>query len=112
MLGLPDTDDLGIVSLLLFWGMVELGVGMIAICLPTFRPIFKGWSPESIVRSVRSIISLRSVSSHHSGGSKRSGASRLKNDANGHGSDSSVVAINMDSWTPDPGRTHGNKALA
>ena len=62
-------EDTGVVSLLLFWGMLELGVGMIAICLPTLRPLFAGWSPESIIRSIRSAIFLRSV---HSGGSKGS----------------------------------------
>lgn len=55
---------LGIVSILLFWGMMEMGVGMIAICLPTLRPFFRSWSLESIVRSFRSI-SLRSIGSGH-----------------------------------------------
>ena len=55
--------------------MVELGVGMIAICLPTLRPLFAGWSPESIIRSIRSAISLRSF---HSGGSKGSKGSAGK----------------------------------
>ncbi|KAL9106899.1 MAG: hypothetical protein Q9227_008147 [Pyrenula ochraceoflavens] len=70
--GLPDTDDLGVVSVLLFWGMVELGVGMTAICLPTLRPLFAGWSVESVVRSVRSAISLSSLSS---GGKSTHGSS-------------------------------------
>ena len=55
---------LGIVSILLFWGMMEMGVGMIAVCLPTLRPFFRSWSLESIVRSFRSI-SLRSIGSDH-----------------------------------------------
>jgi hypothetical protein len=72
--GLPSTDDIGVVSLLLFWGMVELGVGMIAICLPILRPLFAGWSVEKIVQSVRSAISLRSLGSHQGshGSSRRS----------------------------------------
>ena len=41
-------------------------MGMVAICLPTLRPLFAGWSIEKIVQSVRSAISLRSLSSHHS----------------------------------------------
>ncbi|KAL9095622.1 MAG: hypothetical protein Q9165_002054 [Trypethelium subeluteriae] len=51
--GLPATDDLGVVSLLVFWGMVELGVGMVAICLPTLRPLLAGVSPEGVIRSIR-----------------------------------------------------------
>lgn len=47
----------------MFWGMLEMGVAMIAVCLPTLRPLFHGWSPESIMRSFRSALSLRSVGS-------------------------------------------------
>lgn len=49
----------------MFWGMMEMGVAMIAICLPTLRPLFRSWSLESIVRSVRSAISLGSLGSGH-----------------------------------------------
>ena len=51
----------------MFWGMLEMGVGIVAICLPTLRPLFMGWSPETLMRSVRSVLSLRSM-----GSSKRS----------------------------------------
>ena len=37
---------------------------MVSACLPTLRPIFKGFSPESIIGSVRSIISLQSMGSN------------------------------------------------
>ena len=54
----------------MFWGMLEMGVALIAVCLPTLRPLFHGWSPESIIRSFRSALSLGSVGSrkrgHHS----------------------------------------------
>ena len=50
--------------------MVELGVGMIAICLPTLRPLFAGLSLESIIRSIRSAISLRSFHISRSQGDK------------------------------------------
>ena len=49
--------------------MVELGVGMIAICLPILRPLFASLSLKSIILSIRSAISLRPF---HSGGSKGS----------------------------------------
>ena len=43
--------------------MLELGVAKVASCLPTLRPLFQGWSFESIIRSFRSSISLRSMTS-------------------------------------------------
>lgn len=42
-----DTDFMGIVSLLLFWAMLELGVAMVAICLPTFGPLLKDLAPKT-----------------------------------------------------------------
>ena len=53
----------GVVSILLFWAMMEMGVAMVAVCLPTLRPLFRNWSLESIIRSVRSAVSLRSMGS-------------------------------------------------
>ena len=53
----------GIVSILMFWGMLEVGIAMVAACLPVLRPLFQGWSPESIIKSFRSQISLRSIGS-------------------------------------------------
>ena len=50
----------GIVSILMFWGYLEIGVGIAAACLPMLRPLFEDWSLESVIRSVRSTISLRS----------------------------------------------------
>ena len=70
--GESTTDFNGIVSLMIFWGMLELGVAMIAVCLPTMRPMFKGMGVESMLRSLRSFMSL-------SEGSRATGAS--------HGSD-------------------------
>ena len=103
--GLLATDDIGVVSLLLFWGMVELGVGMIAICLPTLRPLFRGWSPESIIRSIRSALSLRSI---HSGGSSARSTGRPAKDVQQVGSESSIVGINMETITNGKASTEGN----
>lgn len=47
----------------MFWGMLEIGIAMVAACLPVLRPLFHGWSPESIIRTFRSQISLRSSGS-------------------------------------------------
>ncbi|KAI9743050.1 MAG: hypothetical protein M1818_003345 [Claussenomyces sp. TS43310] len=45
------------------WGYVEAGVGVIAACLPTLRPLLNSRMPESIVNSVRSKLSLNSIRS-------------------------------------------------
>ncbi len=47
----------------MFWGMLEMGVAMVAVCLPTLRALFQGWSPESIIRTFRSALSLGSSGS-------------------------------------------------
>ena len=47
----------------MFWGFLETGVAIVAACLPMLRPLFKSWSLESAIRSIRSAISLRSMSS-------------------------------------------------
>lgn len=64
---MPGSDlASAVVSLLEFWGMVEVGVGMIACCLPTLRPLFLGFSPESVLLNIRNAFSLRSDSSRGS----------------------------------------------
>jgi hypothetical protein len=42
------------------WSYVEVGVGVVAACLPTLQPWLHRQAPESIVNSVRSKISLQS----------------------------------------------------
>ena len=44
----------------MFWGYLEIGVGIVAACIPMLRPLFEDWSLESVIRSVRSTRSLRS----------------------------------------------------
>ena len=51
----------------MFWGMLEMGVAMVAVCLPTLRPLVHTWSLESIIHSVLSVLSLNSRNkSYHS----------------------------------------------
>ncbi|MCJ1383830.1 hypothetical protein MMC17_006944 [Xylographa soralifera] len=45
------------------WSYVEVCVGVVAACLPTLRPIIDRRTPESIVNSMRSKLSLNSVTS-------------------------------------------------
>jgi len=63
--GVPSDDDIGVVSLLMFWSMLELGIAMIASCLPILRPLFNNFSPESVINSVRSALSLHSLGSRN-----------------------------------------------
>ena len=61
--GLPTTDQLGLESLGIFWSLIETGVAVPVACLPTLRPVFHGLSPESVINSIRSMISLSSIHS-------------------------------------------------
>lgn len=49
--------------------MIEAGVAVIAICLPSLSPLLGHRSVQSLVGSVRSAISLHSLASRHAGGS-------------------------------------------
>jgi len=48
---------------LLIWTSIEPCMGVIGACLPSCRPLFQGFSPESLVGSIRSALSLRSIGS-------------------------------------------------
>ena len=50
---------------------MEPALGVIGACLPTLGPLFQGISPESVIRSIRSQISLHSLRSSK-GSPKRS----------------------------------------
>ncbi|KAK3175110.1 hypothetical protein OEA41_002356 [Lepraria neglecta] len=48
---------------LVIWTSVEPTLGVIGACLLTLRPLFSGMSPESIIGSIRSALSLHSFRS-------------------------------------------------
>lgn len=51
------------------WKIIEPNASIIAACLPTYGPLLRGGrAPESIIRSVRSILSIGSHSSKGSRG--------------------------------------------
>lgn len=74
-----------------YWCIVEAGFGLTAACLPTLYGLFRTKALESIVRSVRSIVSLGS-SPAGSQGSRRSRGLSYKGDAS-HGSTTSHAEI-------------------
>ena len=46
--------------------VIEASLAIVSSSLPTIRPIFHGMSPESVIRSVRSVLSLNSLRSNGS----------------------------------------------
>lgn len=44
----------------MFWGMLEIGVAMVAACLPVLRPILRDYSPQAVFDSLRSFLTLQS----------------------------------------------------
>ncbi|KAI0398550.1 hypothetical protein F5Y17DRAFT_8707 [Xylariaceae sp. FL0594] len=68
-----DCGGLGTETNVLVWAYVEVGVGIVAACLPTLKPIFDNRSVESVVASVRSRVSLGSAGSKDSKGRSKLG---------------------------------------
>lgn len=59
---------------IVYWPMIEASLGVIAACLPTLRPLFKGWSVERFIAGIRSSFTLRSSNADSSW--ERNGALR------------------------------------
>ncbi|KAI0965936.1 hypothetical protein F4678DRAFT_467077 [Xylaria arbuscula] len=59
-------DVRGVETNVLVWTFVEVGVGIVAACLPTFKPLFDNRSVDSVVASVRSKTSLKTLDSKNS----------------------------------------------
>ena len=57
-----------------YWVVIEASLAIVSACLPTLRPVFRGMSPESVIRSVRRVFSLGSLGSNDS---KHDGFDRL-----------------------------------
>lgn len=98
--------------------MVELGVGMIAICLPTLRALFTGCSLEGVIRSVRSIISLQSLTdsgqrSHSGSGGTGPHSLRSRDAAVRLGSEERLTETKMtiQSFQKQSGMDFGNKSM-
>ena len=54
------------ISTLLYWSMIEAGLAIIAACLPTLRVLFSKVSFDTLVRNLRSALSLTSLRSQPS----------------------------------------------
>ncbi|KAF2648989.1 hypothetical protein K491DRAFT_722089 [Lophiostoma macrostomum CBS 122681] len=62
----PAFDQMLLVSTFVFWMMIECQAGLLAACLPTLRRVFSSSSVDSVLRSVRSKLSLNSIRSNNS----------------------------------------------
>ncbi|TVY83828.1 hypothetical protein LSUE1_G001333 [Lachnellula suecica] len=58
-----NADGIGHLTTEIWWSMLEMGISVVAACLPTIRPLFGKLLPESIIHSLRSMFSLESLSS-------------------------------------------------
>ncbi|KAI4146134.1 MAG: hypothetical protein LQ340_006035 [Diploschistes diacapsis] len=86
--------------------MIESSLGILGACLPALRPIFRGFSPESVIRSIRSALSLDSLGSRHSKtGSERSKQPAKAIDQNG----SEVELTGVHSLGSAHGESHRNE---
>ncbi|PHH90975.1 hypothetical protein CDD83_2045 [Cordyceps sp. RAO-2017] len=56
-------------SRIMFYWILEMGIGLVAVNLPSIWMVFASVAPEAILRSIRSVVSLASIGSN---GSKRS----------------------------------------
>jgi hypothetical protein len=84
---LTQTDD---GTLLFYYTVPENCLAVVAACLPTLRPLFQGFSPESIIGSIRSAISLHS----------RNSAETTNDNSSKPNSDSTVGFTKIDDQTP------------
>lgn len=60
---MPDSCAIVILTVSLWWSLLECGLALIAACLPTLSYLFSRFSIQSAIKSVRSALSLRTASS-------------------------------------------------
>ena len=60
----------------MYWTVPETCIAVVCACLPTLRPIFIGMSPESVIGSIRSALSLRSLGGSNHSSPHRSAAQK------------------------------------
>lgn len=93
------------------WKIIEPNASIIAACLPTYGTYIKGSRPlESVIRSVRSVISLKSLR-NNTRGSKDSGA--RNQDKSSQGLQLSNDSLEMESqFSKKPGQNHMDTLIA
>ncbi|KAF4624478.1 hypothetical protein G7Y89_g13692 [Cudoniella acicularis] len=66
-----NADGIGHLTTEIWWSMIEMGISIVAACLPTIRPLFGNSFPEQAINSIRSIFSLHSLTSISSSARRR-----------------------------------------
>ncbi|KAA8644453.1 uncharacterized protein ATNIH1004_008657 [Aspergillus tanneri] len=56
-----QSDGETLITYLMFWTMIECGLGVVVVCLPTLRPLQRIISMDSIVSQIRGKLSLKSL---------------------------------------------------
>ncbi|EPE32025.1 plasma membrane protein Pth11-like protein [Glarea lozoyensis ATCC 20868] len=65
--GFSSSQGILLMSTWMYWSMIEMGMAIVAACLPSLRPLFGGMgSVRSFSKAIRSLFSVRSLSSEPS----------------------------------------------
>ena len=90
---------------MMFYWILEMGISIVAVSLPSIWMVFASIAPDAILRSIRSVVSLASMRSGSSRRSReRSNAEHLKS----HPSNSSIAPISGSSAEVDVYELHNN----
>ncbi|KAI1076112.1 hypothetical protein F5B20DRAFT_594319 [Whalleya microplaca] len=66
-----NADGIGHLTTEIYWSMLEMGISVVAACLPTIWPLASNVSLESMVHTIRSMLSLESLTPSAVRGSRR-----------------------------------------
>lgn len=75
-----NADGIGHLTTEIYWSMIEMGISVVAACLPAIWPLLGKASLESMVHTVRSMFSLESMTRSAPGRSRDETGANGKND--------------------------------
>ncbi|KAI1382875.1 uncharacterized protein F4822DRAFT_435250 [Hypoxylon trugodes] len=75
-----NADGIGHLTTEIYWSMIEMGISVVAACLPAIWPLISKISLESMVHTVRSMFSLESIAQSASSRSRRQMSTNERND--------------------------------
>lgn len=78
-----NADGIGHLTTEIYWSMIEMGVSVVAACLPAIWPLLSKVSLESMVHTIRSMLSLESLVSSSSRRSRRKTGENSRNGGEG-----------------------------
>ncbi len=90
---------------MMFWSMIEMGIAVVAGCLPTIWPLISNISLDDMMRTVRSVLSLDSLRSAASGSQSRSKSTGRS----GSKSDRPSTDADLELYTPVTESIHGRE---